>query len=484
VKQLAFMIAMTFLGTAGVFLWDPFLGVFVYYLFAVLRPQYMWQWSLPRDISWSFYVAVATIAAAVLGFRGLANNNENVPDVPPVSHRFSYAHFAVLGFGCWILLTCLTAQNTDVAWLWFEEYLKIFIMFGVSSFLIRSVKQIGALFIMTAVVLAYIAYEVNYLYFINGYLGIDKNGYGGLDNNGAGLMLAMGTPLCWYCYELLPSKLHDGMSARVRQWFWALRWVRFGFPLLIPVIVHAVLMTYSRGAMLSLIVTCPLLWWRSRQKTLLSIALGSFVVFAIPVMAGAEIRARFLTLTNSDVDDSANSRKGSWNAAWEIAKDHPLFGVGVRNANLFSFQYGADMEGRTIHSQYFQTLADNGFPGLGFYLLMYFTAWLSLRRCRLFVKGRDDPTAKTIAACASGIECSMFLYMFGSAFLSLEVFELPYLLLLLSAQLAVVSGALSKDHNPLGADPIVLPAQDHAPHFQPTSFSDRNQPWATPSQMG
>ena len=45
-----------------------------------------------------------------------------------------------------------------------------------------------------------------------------------------------------------------------------------------------------------------------------------------------------------------------------------MFGVGIRNSNLFSYQYGADMEGRTIHSQYLQIAADNGFVGLGLYL--------------------------------------------------------------------------------------------------------------------
>jgi hypothetical protein len=41
----------------------------------------------------------------------------------------------------------------------------------------------------------------------------------------------------------------------------------------------------------------------------------------------------------------------------------------------------------------------------------------------------------------AGIECSLVVYCFGSIFLSLEVFELPYLLLLLGTQLAALQGA-------------------------------------------
>ncbi len=50
-KQLLFMICMTCLGHFEVVVVNPFFGIAVYYLFAVLRPQFMWQWSLPREIA-------------------------------------------------------------------------------------------------------------------------------------------------------------------------------------------------------------------------------------------------------------------------------------------------------------------------------------------------------------------------------------------------------------------------------------------------
>src|SRR5208282_5608627 len=159
---------------------------------------------------------------------------------------------------------------------------------------------------------------------------------------------------------------------------------------------------------------------------------------ALPTLAGPEIRARFMTMQDTEVDESAKARKESWNAAWHIAKDYPVFGVGVRNANQYSQRYGADMEGRTIHSQYFQILADNGFLGLALYLTMLGTAWWTLRIPRRLVKGREDDEALRTRAVAAGVECAMAVYCFGSIFLSLEVFELPYLLLLIAAQLAAV----------------------------------------------
>lgn len=426
-KQLIFMLAMTAAGTLGVYVITPFLGVFVYYLFAVLRPQFMWQWSLPVDVAWSFYVALATISAALLGMHGGLSMERRQGNVEVAPHRLTTAHRAVLIFAVWIGLSYLMAQSRAAAEPWFEEYLKIFIMYFVSFFIIRTAGQVWCLFLMVGLVLGYIAYEINYLYLVNNYLGIYHNGYGGLDNNGAGLMLAMGVPICWFAFE--------GMQSR---WRW-------GLVALIPVIMHAVLMTYSRGAMLSLLVVSPVLLLRSRLKKHLSVAFLGLGLVAIPMMAGPEIQARFLTIQDHEIDDSAQARQRAWAAAWAMALDYPILGVGVRNANLFSYRYGADEEGRTIHSQYLQIAADNGIVGMGLYLFMFAATCIGINRLRGSVKERTDLIGRRMMAVTGGVECSLVLYSFGSIFLSLEVFELPYLLLLLGAQSPVTMMNYPKD---------------------------------------
>lgn len=430
-KQTVFMVLLTLAGTAGVFAVSPFLGVAVYYTFAVLRPQSLWQWSLPPGIAWSYYVAMATILAAAAGALGGQG-----------TRRFTAGHSAVLAFGAWIGVSYVMARNQDAGTPYVIEYFKIFIMFIASAALLSTVRHLWLLLCFSALALAYIAYEVNFLYLAYGYLGIYHNGYSGLDNNGAGLMLAMGIPLCYFAWE--------GGGG----------WLRWCFPALIPVLLHAVLMTYSRGAMVSLLAVAPLIALRSRHRGLLMLAALGLTVL-IPVLAGPQIRARFLSTSNAtETDASAQSRLGSWAAAWRITMDNPVFGVGVRNANLYSYQYGADMEGRTIHNTYLQISADNGLVGLALYLFSIIVVWRGLREASRRAATRNEPSARQIHALAAGIECSFAVFAVGCVFLSLEIFELPYLLLLMGAQLfSVTREPWRRETVPRPARAFIAPAR-------------------------
>ena len=360
-------------------------------------------------MQWSFFVAVATIVASFLS----QLNGSRSGWLKPGSA-------AILLLGLWITLSYFFAIDRDVAYQPYIEYLKIFVMFFCSIRIIKEFTQVRIVYVITVICLGYIAYEVNYLYFVNGRMDIFQNGYGGLDNNGAGLMIAMGIPMAFFL------------------WQGCTRWWRWIFMAMVPVMLHAVLMTYSRGAMVSLLIASPLFVIRSTKNNRKSmIAVLVCIVLLLPALAGKEIRARFFTVEQYEQDNSAESRFESWKAAFKIALDHPILGVGVRNANLLSQRYGADMEGRTIHSIYLQIAADSGFPALGFYLAIFFIARRTLRRfqkqCRSSIS-YDHWMAYNMAC---GLEAAMVVFCVGGAFLSVETFELPYLLILLALQLPI-----------------------------------------------
>ena len=434
-KQLLFLALITAAAVGTSLFNGPFAALAAYYLFAVLRPNFMWIWVLPVMLPWSFYVAaVAILTTALMGLGFYRDDDETA------FAYFTPAHAAVMAFGLWAMLTYVTALDRDIAYPWLIEYSKIFTMFFVGSLVVREQRQVRILYALSLLALIYIAYEINFTYLSTGYITILRQGFGGLDNNGAGLMLAMGVPMAIFAWQ------------GVTKWY---RWCCLAA---VPVLLHAVLMSYSRGAMLSLVIASPLLVMRSvrRRQAAFAVAL---LIMIVPILAGPEIRERFMTLRNYEEDGSANSRFDSWAAALRIAADHPITGVGIRNANLLSYQYGADYEGRTIHSQYLQIAADNGFVGLGFYLGAVAAAFLSLRRTRKHAAALDASEAAQVRALAAGVEGALVVFCVGGAFLSLELVELPYLAMLLAIQAERITRAS------LAQQPVHAPETNYQPSW-------------------
>ena len=156
-------------------------------------------------------------------------------------------------------------------------------------------------------------------------------------------------------------------------------------------------------------------------------------------MSGPEVRKRFFSIETNEVDQSAQSRFGTWGAAYRMSLDYPIFGVGVRNSSYMVGRYGHGNDYQTIHSQYLQLLADDGYPGLLLYLLLIAVTFVSLARARARYRSRGDEEALRALSAVNGIECSLFTFCFGAIFLSLETFELTYILFMLAARFEMLA---------------------------------------------
>ncbi len=427
-KQLVFMAITGFLGTAGSFAFSPLYGIAVYYLYAVLRPQFIWDWvefaGVPiKDVSWSFYVAVPTLVATGLWRLGLFSPSRVAAPPWYGNPGYTRTHYLFLMFTAWISLTYLTAVNQTHAWPFFLEYIKIFVMFICATFVLRTVQDLWVIYLVVVGATIYIGYEINMFYLSSGWLILSSKGYGGLDNNGAALMLAMAVPMCYFAWEA------------IHYWF------RWGFLLVIPVLLHAILLSYSRGAMVSLVVSAIFVWFRARNKGFLTSVYVGLAILVL-MMAGKEVRERFLSIGEHDIDASANARKVTWAIAIKMTNEKPIFGWGIRNSNLYTFDYGADIPGRSIHSQYLQTAADSGWVALALYLALLGSVFLGLRRTRRALRSYKDPQTDRVRSLASGVEAGLVLFCFGSIFLSLEHFEMPYILILLAVQLHAITRAV------------------------------------------
>ena len=419
-KQLVFMVLVTTLGIGGSVLSGPFIGVLVYYLYAVLRPQFAWEWSLRNfglhTFPWSFYVAVSAMIITAATAVGLLRFPASGPAPGYPKPKFVAAHYLLWAFAIWVTLSVVFARHPDVAMRYYTELIKLFVMFTVAVFAVQRVRQLWWLLIVVTLADVYTAYEVNFHYFSTGYMYLAKNGFGGLDNNGAALMFAMIVPACYFLWEATTGRF---------------RWVYLAG---IAFLGHAVLLSFSRGAMLSLMVTSPLLLVYSQRK---KYVFGFLAVagLGVAITAGPEVQDRFFSISEHDADASAQSRFKTWSIAIQMASEEPLFGFGVRNSNLYALEYGADIDGRSVHSQYLQIAADCGFVGSGLFIALMAASLYSAWTARRAVRGRTDPDAMQVRAMSAAVSCGLAVYAVGASFLSLDTFEMPYVLMLIAAQL-------------------------------------------------
>lgn len=422
-KQFVFLTAITAVGVIGGVGFGPYIPLLVYYLYAVMRPQNMWQ-HLPsvKETPWSYLVAVVAIGTAViyrLGLIGYPSCGVTRGARTPV---WNAVHWCVVAFAGWLTLRHgLTLAYGNVAEVklseWsYDQYIKMLVMFLVGSLIVYRLDQLWGLLAVIALADAYVAYEVNMYYFSLGYNRIQRSGYGGLDNNGAGLMMAMGIPLCYFLWE--------GTSSRFR-------WVYLAC---IPALAHAVQLSFSRGAMLSALASVPVVFLFSRHKKWLALIAFKLTIFVL-VTSGPELRERFLSINRHDLDASANSRKLTWSIAVKFANEHPFFGLGLRCSTLRMKEHGAE-ENQAIHSQYFQLAADTGWVGVGvFAALVAAVLWTCYRLWRNTRHWPPYPEVIRARAMAGAVSSSIVLYCVGAMFLSLDSFELPYILFLIVAQL-------------------------------------------------
>ena len=133
-KQLIFMVIVTLFGTVGV-VFRPFWGVAVYYLFAMLRPEFLWKWvPLPEC------PVVALRRDRDHRRQLLPHRWASSPYVPPgverIRRKFGRSQLLIALFASWIFVTYFTARNQDQAFDYFIEYIKIFAMMAVSMVLL------------------------------------------------------------------------------------------------------------------------------------------------------------------------------------------------------------------------------------------------------------------------------------------------------------------------------------------------------------
>jgi probable O-glycosylation ligase (exosortase A-associated) len=223
----------------------------------------------------------------------------------------------------------------------------------------------------------------------------------------------------------------------------AVRVVRIGLYCTLGLSLITVVMTFSRGGFVGLLLLGLFMVAKSASKgrALLLVATVAILTYALAPESWFE---RLSTIKDADNDGSFMGRVVAWKISWLIAVAHPLFGGGlhaVQHLNVWSTfrpqlpsldfikTPPADLTPHAAHSIYFEVLGDLGFTGL---FLFVGVILMAIWNCRwINRRARNHPSLAWVADLASMTQLSLILYMATGAALSMGYFELLYILLAL-----------------------------------------------------
>jgi probable O-glycosylation ligase (exosortase A-associated) len=224
------------------------------------------------------------------------------------------------------------------------------------------------------------------------------------DNNDFGLALNMTLPLFFFLAQT-ESK----------------RWVKWLFGFLFVGTIPTIFFTYSRGALVGLVVVLTLMFLQLKQRLLLVPVVILGAVIAI-LLAPEAWRDRMDPTRDDAIDNSALSRINAWTYSWHLALDYPITGGGFETftPELFSRYAPDSRDVHGPHSIYFGVLAEHGFVGLCLYLGLVFSAFASTRR--LVKLGRYHESV-TIINYAKMFQFSMVGFLTSGLFLGRAYFD-------------------------------------------------------------
>ena len=344
----------------------PFFGVALWAIVAFLAPQaYIWGNSL---FPWAMAVAIPTLCGFPLFSRGWKNLS-------------SGKVLLIVLLWVWFTITSVISTNTPLfmhhaadTWATLQFVSKVLLMTLVTVVVVDSLPRLRKYVIVIATCFAvFVAKSLPFLILSGGRYRI----YGPqntmiADNNDLGLALNMTLPLFFF---LAKSETK--------------RWVKTVFGALFVMTIPTIFFTYSRGAMLGLVVLLGLMLLRLKGRVVLIpvLALGAIIAVAFAPQAWRERMD-----PDRAVDSSARERFNAWTFSWNLAKESPLTGGGFRTFTPELFSRYAPVAGdiRGPHSIYFGVLAEHGFPGLLLYLSLLAISFRSAARLIKEARQRQD----------------------------------------------------------------------------------------------
>ncbi len=315
----------------------------------------------------------------------------------------------------WVTFVCstvLVALQPAVAWEKLAEISKILVMTAATIVLFQDRRKLTLLLLVIAFSIGFFAVTGGlwglYTGFQDRLYGPTKSAIG--DNNDLGFVLTMVVPILVLLRRLVTNA-----------------WVRHALLATFAMSIVAVFATWSRGALIGLVIVLPLTLALTRTKdvpVLLAAVTACLVIYAAPRQWVQ--RMQTITPTVYKDDSSGSKRMKSWYVAFRLGLDHPLLGAGFRpfEPDVYERYLPGYWDNHDAHNHFLQIFAEHGFTGLLLFVGLLVSLFLTLLRTVRATRG--DPARQWIDDSARFIGVSLVAYVVGGVFLNLPYFDLFY----------------------------------------------------------
>ena len=370
----------------------PWLGAISLAIFSYLNPH-AYAWGFVRSLP-VYYVLFLVVA-----FRTFT-----AKDKQPLPKDWRIPVFILL----WIYFAITSAQAyyPDLAWQKYWFVTKIYLPFYFTLVLINTRYKLYCLVVAIGASIGFVAVKGGIFAILHGfnYRIYGPPGTQFEENNAFAVAMLIAIPLLLIWQKETQNK-----------------WFKKGILMSIPIIYAASLSSWSRGALLTMIVLTFMLIFKSKRKYL-AIPLVFIGAFAVKDYLPKEWFGRMNTLETYQQDASAQGRLQAWADGWNHTVEHPFAGAG--------FEGWRFVTERDWHSAYVEMFSEHGFIAFGLWLSLIIGTLISLTS--LPKKTRHIEGMEWVANYCFMLRASLICYMVGTAFLGLSYWDLLYHLIFIA----------------------------------------------------
>ena len=215
------------------------------------------------------------------------------------------------------------------------------------------------------------------------------------------------------------------------------------------ILLYAVIATQSRGGLLGSIAVLGIFALSIIRSKVTLITLGAIAAVGLYFAAGISDRASG-GAAEAGIDASAMGRLYAWEAAFKMALDNPLTGVGLNNfySNYFFYSPHWDGLNHAVHSTWFGVLAETGFLGLTVFIILIGSLLITARKTLTQIKDNGNSVNPILYSSAFAVYAGLIGTIVSGTFLT-QGFNWPiYILSALTVCVSHISQTECQNEKP------------------------------------